>query len=176
MANDGAVADGKRERQRSPNYPAVGLREAVERVRKLIQVDGKAGAPPQIAAKHIGYSSAHGQAMSVIAALKKFGLVVDSGGRLAPTQAALEIVNLPDSDPRRQKALREAALSPALYQELVTQHEKTGLPAPDVLEAELRTYRGFNPKAVEGLIKDFLDTPGSQKGHRILGRRENCLR
>lgn len=148
----------KKERQRSPNYPAVGLREAVERVRKLIQTDGKAGAPPEIAAKHIGYSSAHGQAMSVVAALKKFNLVADSGGRLAPTQGAMEIVNLPEGDPRRKKALKEAALSPALYQELVTDHEATGLPAPDVLEAELTTYKGFNPKAVGGFVKDFFDT------------------
>ena len=96
----------KKERQRSPNYPAVGLREAVERVRKLYEKDGKAGAPPEIAAKHIGYSSAHGQAMSVLANIKKFGLVSDTGGRLAPTQAALEIINLPDSDVRRQKALQ----------------------------------------------------------------------
>src|SRR5665213_3133655 len=158
MANTESVEEGKKERQRSPNYPAVGLREAVERVRKLIQADGKSGAPPEIAAKHIGYSSAHGQAMSVVAALKKFNLVADSGGRLAPTQGALEIVNLPENDPRRQKALREAALSPFLYHELVAQHEVAGLPAADVLEAELTTYKGFNPKAVGGFVRDFLDT------------------
>ena len=158
MANGESIEEGKKERQRSPNYPAVGLREAVERVRKLIEADGKAGAPPEIAAKHIGYSSAHGQAMSVVAALKKFNLVADSGGRLAPTQGALEITNLPESDPRRKKALREAALSPLLYHELVAQHEVTGLPAADVLEAELTTYKGFNPKAVGGFVRDFLDT------------------
>jgi hypothetical protein len=148
----------KKERQRSPNYPAVGLREAVERVRKLYETDGKAGAPPEIAAKHIGYSSAHGHAMSVLAALKKFGLVGEVGGRLAPTQAALEIINLPDSDARRRKALKESALSPALYKELAENHRTTGLPAPDSLEAELVTYKGFNPKAVGGLVKDFMDT------------------
>jgi hypothetical protein len=158
VANVEGIEEGKKERQRSPNYPAVGLREAVERVRKLIQTDGKAGAPPEIAAKHIGYSSAHGQAMSVVAALKKFNLVADSGGRLAPTQSALEIVNLPETDPRRQKALKEAALSPFLYQDLVNQHEGKGFPSPDVLEAELTTYKGFNPKAVGGFVKDFLDS------------------
>jgi hypothetical protein len=158
MANVEVIDEGKKERQRSPNYPAVGLREAVERVRKLIQIDGKAGAPPEIAAKHIGYSSAHGQAMSVVAALKKFGLVFDSGGRLVPTQAALEIVNLPANDARRVKAIREAALNPSLYLELVNDHSERGLPAADVLEAELTTYKGFNPKAVGGFVKDFLDT------------------
>ncbi|MDI3253954.1 MAG: hypothetical protein QJR10_04075 [Bacillota bacterium] len=158
MATGATVEEAKKERQRSPNYPAVGLREAVERVRKLIQADGKAGAPPDIVAKHIGYSSAHGQAMSVVAALKKFGLVAEAGGRLAPTQIAMEIVNLPESDSRRRKALRDAALSPALYKQLVEDHQLRGLPSPDVLEAELTTYKGFNPRAVKGFVSDFMDT------------------
>lgn len=158
MASETGSEEGKKERQRSPNYPAVGLREAVDRVRRLIQMDGKAGAPPELVAKHIGYSSAHGQAMTVVAALKKFGLVADSGGRLVPTQIALEIANLPESDSRRQRAIKDAALSPALYQELVNEHNERGLPAPDVLEAELTTYKGFNPKAVGGFVVDFLDT------------------
>lgn len=158
MANVETADEAKKERQRSPNYPAVGLREAVERVRKLLLADGKAGAPPEIAAKHIGYSSAHGQAMTVVAALKKFNLVADSGGRLVPTQIAMEIANLPETDPRRQKAIQEAALSPSIYQELVSQHEEKGFPSPDVLEAELITYKGFNPKAVGGFVRDFLDT------------------
>jgi hypothetical protein len=152
------VIEDKKERQRSPNYPAVGLREAVERVRKLFAADGRAGAPAEIAAKHIGYSSAHGQAMSVIAALKRFGLVAEVSGRLAPTQAAIEILNLPETDSRRRTALREAALNPPLYRELVEGHRATGLPQHDVLEAELTTYKKFNPKAVEGFVRDFLDT------------------
>jgi hypothetical protein len=159
MASESAGIDNeKKERQRSPNYPAVGLREAVERVKRFILTDGKAGAPPELVAKHIGYSSAHGQAMTVVAALKKYGLITESGGRLVPTQGALEIANLPESDPRRQRAIKEAALSPTLYQELVTEHTQSGLPSPDVLEAELTTYKGFNPKAVGGFVKDFFDT------------------
>jgi hypothetical protein len=157
MAEIVGVED-KKERQRSPNYPAVGLREAVERVRRLYEADGRAGAPAEIAAKHIGYSSAHGQAMSVIAALKRFGLVAEVSGRLAPTQAAIEILNLPETDSRRRNALRQAALNPPLYRELVEGHKETGLPQHDVLEAELTTYKKFNPKAVEGFVRDFLDT------------------
>jgi len=153
-----AVDIDKRERHRSPNYPAVGLREAVERVKKFHKADGKAGAQPEIAAKHIGFGSAHGGAMSVLAALKRFGLVADVAGRLVPTQAALEIINLPESDPRRKNALKTAALKPSIYQELVNDYRSSGLPAADTLEAELKTYRKFNPKAVGGFVRDFLDT------------------
>lgn len=148
----------KKERHRSPNYPAVGLKEAVERVRGLSEKAGKAGAPANIAAKFIGFGSAHGAAMSVLAALKKFGLVEESNGRLIPTQRATEIINLPETDPRRKKAIQEAALTPAIYRELVESYRETGLPADEVLEAELVTYKAFNPKAVSGFVKDFKET------------------
>jgi len=148
----------KKTRHRSPNYPAVGLRNAVERVRALYQRDGKAGAPAKLAVVHIGFASAHGEAMSVLAALKKFGLVDMSKGRVVPTQRAIEIINLPNDDKRRVQALMEAAISPAIYRELIEQHKRTGFPADDVLQSELVTYKDFNPKAVAGFVKDFRDT------------------
>ena len=157
MTEPAAVVDTKKERQRSPNYPAVGLREAVERVRKLYTEDGRAGAPPKIAAMHIGFKAPHGQAMSVLAALKRFGLVSEANGRMAPTHAAIEILNLPENDPRRQAALREAALAPPIYRELVDKN-RIGLPKRDVLESDLIVYKKFNPTAVKGFVTDFLDT------------------
>ena len=150
-------AEHKR-RHRSPNYPAVGLRDAVERLRNLYAKDGKAGAPAHLAAVHIGFSKPHGQAMSVLAALKRFGLLAESGGRFAPTQRGLEILNLPAGDQRRQKALQEAAVEPSIYRELIEQHRESGWPADDVLASELVTYRSFNPKAVERFVTDLRDT------------------
>src|SRR6267378_3177261 len=104
--------DDAKKRHRSHNYPAVSLREAVDRVKGLLQRDGKAGAPPKIAAVHIGFQTAHGQAMSVLAALKKFGLLEEVKDRLVPSQRASEIVNLREDDSRRVQALKDAALSP----------------------------------------------------------------
>jgi hypothetical protein len=148
----------KKPRHRSPNYPAVGLREAVERVKKLYERDGKAGAPSNLAAVHIGFESAHGQAMTYLAALKKFGLVDMSNNRVVPTQRAIEILNLPENDPRRIKALKDAALSPSIYMELIEQHRDTGFPADDVLQSELVTYKSFNPNSVERFVRDFKET------------------
>jgi hypothetical protein len=148
----------KKIRERSPAYPAVGLREAVERVKKLIAKDGKAGTSPHLVATHIGFASAHGAAMSVVAALKKFGLIETSGDRLVPTQRAIEIDNLPESDPRRIQAIKDAALSPPIYKELVDQHRESGFPADETLQSELATYKGFNRNAVVGFVKDFKDT------------------
>jgi hypothetical protein len=147
-----------KKRHRSPSYPAIGLRDAVERVRHLYAKDGKAGAPPKIAAVHIGFQTPHGQAMSVLAALKKFGLLDEVKDRLVPSQRAIEIINLREDDPRRLQALKEAALGPSIYGELVEQHKNTGLPADDVLQSELVTYRDFNPNSVADFVRDFKDT------------------
>ncbi|PYV90566.1 MAG: hypothetical protein DMG05_10050 [Acidobacteria bacterium] len=148
----------KKPRHRSPNYPTVGLRNAVERVGKLLKIDGKAGAPPEIAAVHIGFSKAHGQAMSVVSALKKFGLVQEMNKRIVPTQRAIEIVNLAADDPRRIKSLQEAVLTPEIYKELIDQHRESGFPANDAMERELITYKGFNPKSVSAFVRDFRDS------------------
>jgi hypothetical protein len=148
----------KKTRLRSPAYPTVGLREAVERAKKFYKTDRKAGAPPEIAVKHMGFATPHGLAMSVLSALKKFGLVAESNGRIVPTQRTIEIVELPEDDPRRRKALREAAFSPAIYSELIEQHRDSGWPSDDVLEAELITYRNFNPNSVKGFVQDLRDT------------------
>ncbi len=148
----------KKERHRSPNYPAVSLKEAVDRVTQLWVADGKAGAPTAIAAKHIGFGSAHGQALSVLAALKRFGLVAETNGRIVPTQRAMEIINLPADDPRRAQALKDAALTPTIYRELIEGYRETGLPADETLAAELTTYKAFNPNAVDGFVRDFKET------------------
>lgn len=149
---------GKKTRHRSPSYPTIGLRESVERLEKFYLTDGKAGAPPEIAVKHMGFATAHGQAMSALSALKKFGLVTEANGRIIPSQRGIEIVRLPKDDPRRLQAVREAAIAPPIYRELVEQHKETGLPGEGVLESELETYRNFNPNAVSGFVKDFKDT------------------
>jgi hypothetical protein len=153
-----AAQQEKKPRHRSPAYPTIGLKEAVQRVAKLYEEDGKAGAPPEIAAVHIGFSKPHGQAMSALAALKKFGLLSESNGRLCPSQRSIEIINLPASDPRKKKALRDAVVSPDIYRELIEAHKQSGWPKNDVLESELITYRNFNPNSVKGFVSDLMDS------------------
>jgi hypothetical protein len=152
------IAAEKKKRHRSPSYPAVGLKEAVERLKKFMAIDGRAGASPEIAAKHIGFGTDHGLAYSVLSALKKFDLVADKDGRVVPTQRAIEITSLPEADERRAKAIREAALLPPIYSELIEQYRATGLPSDETLEGELKAYKGFNPNVVTEFIKSFRET------------------
>jgi hypothetical protein len=157
---DTSTADSKRPRHRSPNYPTVGLRDAVNRLREFYKADGKAGALPEIAAVHIGFSKPHGQAMSVLSALKKFGLVQEheTNGRVAPTQRGIEILNLAENDPRRIQALNEAVIAPEIYRQIIEQYRQTGFPSNDAMERELVTYKAFNPNAVGAFVRDLKDS------------------
>jgi hypothetical protein len=146
-------------RHRSPNYPAVGLLEAVQRVKALISKDGKAGAPIEAAAKHIGFSGAHGTARAVLSALKKFGLIADQRGRIVPTQLAMDITSFPESHERSVAARQTAALSPVVYKHLIDRYGNMGnLPSDESMRAELVADMGFNPKAVDAFVNDFVSS------------------
>jgi hypothetical protein len=150
----------KRFQLRSPAYPGTSLRQAVERMSEFYRRDGDAGAPAREAALHVGFRTKHGQALSAVAALKKFGLVVvdEVKDLLLPTPLALQIINAKSGDPGRMLALREAALRPRIYRELAQRYAYQEFPSDDVLQCELITNRGFNPKAVRTFIRDFKDT------------------
>jgi hypothetical protein len=148
----------KKKRQRSPNYPTVSLREAVDRTKRFVTANGKAGAMPAIATKLIGFASAHGQAYSTLSALKKFGLLEEKDGRVIPTQRAMEVASLPEADPRRLKAIRDAAISPTIYAEVLEQYKDTNIPSDETLAGELVAYKGFNPNGVKEFLKAFRET------------------
>jgi hypothetical protein len=130
----------------------------VEKVRLLYEADKRAGAPVDAALKHMGFSTKHGQALAVLSALKKFGLVEETSGRIVPTQRAVDLLNFPDQDTRKVRAIRDAALSPEIYRELYEQYKSTGIPSEETLRAELIADKHFNPNAVEDFIRDFKDT------------------
>ncbi|MFL5243032.1 MAG: hypothetical protein ACJ8FY_13070 [Gemmataceae bacterium] len=157
--SDEKESAGKK-RERSPNYPAIGLRDAVEhRVRKLYKADGRPGSPIDTAIKHFGYASPHGQALAVVSALKKFGLVEDRHGRIVPTSLAINILEYGPENSEHIEAKKQAALKPEIYAEIVEQYsEHQRLPSDDALRSDLIVKKKFNPKAVTGFLKDFRDT------------------
>ena len=149
-----AAIPDKKTRHRSPNYPAEGLEAAVKRVKKLYDADREAGSPILSAALHIGFKKAHGEARSVLAGLKKFGLVEMRGDRVHVTKRAVNILLFPDQE-RGQKSLKEAVMLPSIYRELFQRFKGTGLPSDQTLRAELIADQGFNPNAVDAFLRDF---------------------
>ena len=167
-----AKAAAGRSRSRSPSYPSVGLPDAVDRATKLYAGVGTAGASPDAAAKLIGYSKNHGTARMTASALKKFGLIEERNGRLTPTKLTVDLANFQLGGERHTAALRQAALSPAVYRETFARYRPHGVLPPDtVLGPELVSDAGFPPDKVDGFLKDFRDSltfAGLLRGNQLV--------
>ncbi len=153
-STSGASQTAKKNRVRSPAYPAESLKAAVGRVQKLYDADTESGSTIESAATHMGFNKAHGDALSVLAGLKKFGLVEMRGDRVVVTKRAVNILLFPEQD-RGKNALREAVLLPQAYRELFNRFKGRKLPSDPTLRSELIADKGFNIKAVDGFLKDF---------------------
>lgn len=81
-------------RIRSPNYPAMSLPEAIERIRAIHQKEQHLEAPREVMAKHMGYNSINGASLKALSALLKYGLLEKTqGDRRRVTELALKILH-----------------------------------------------------------------------------------
>lgn len=144
-------------KHRSPNYPFIGLSEAVDRARS-IQAEGGIHFVPFIAAMD-AWNYKAGTTNSVIAALKAYGLIDVTGEgdkrSIRVTEVARKILDDHSDTPR---LLKEAALAPPLYSELWVKYGPSLPPSDKVISEYLKFERNFNPSVVDGIIKDFRAT------------------
>ncbi len=146
-------------KQRSPNFPVISLKQAVEKVTAIFNKEQLAPAQRLAVLKHMGYSSENGASRMVLSALKKFDLINEDRGSILLTENAKNIVVITDeNDERRINSLKNCALSPEIYRKLWEKYQATGLPSDESLRAELILSSGFNAKAVNSFIADFRET------------------
>lgn len=145
---------------RSPSYPAIPLDAALERAQALHDKEGRNPAPITAIHRHWNYSPNSGPANLALAALKKFGLLVDEGSgkerRARLTELAITALRHPDSTKRKQ-AIQEAALKPAIHRELWEQHDGE-LPSDETLDWELTQERQFTATGAREFISQFKRT------------------
>lgn len=147
---------------RSPSYPDLDLQEATEKAQVLWDRENRNLAPVTTIQEHWGYKVNTGPAVRAVAALKKFGLLVDQGrgdsrqARL--TELALSII-LDERENRseRDAAIREAALTPPIHADLWEQY-KGNLPSDSTLQFVLQKERRFSTRGATALIEEFRST------------------
>src|SRR6266568_832252 len=104
---------------RSPAYPAVALPTALESARKLWDAQRKQDAHIDSTLKALGYSARSGSSLRALAALGHYGLIDVSGDKdnrkIRLSEQAQDILHLAESDERRRKAIKSAALAPKIY-------------------------------------------------------------
>ena len=79
MAKIETVSKGsehKKMKQRSPNFPVISLKQAVDKVKAIYNKEQLALAQRSAVLKHMGYSSENGASLTVLSALKKYDLII----------------------------------------------------------------------------------------------------
>jgi hypothetical protein len=171
-----AEQEHKRKRDRSPSYPGIHLKEAVEKAETLYRQEGKHKAPIRVILEHWGYQPKSGGGLVALAALKKFGLLEDEGSGDA-RQAGLSKDGIaiadPDTDPKeKQQLIRAAALRPPIHAALWRDISKDGMPSDSNLRSKLKTERSFTESGAAEFIRQFKATiayAGKASGDKLGG-------
>jgi hypothetical protein len=150
---------GRKRKGRSPNYPGIDLQQALERAKTIWDKEQHHAVPNELILQYWGYGSPKSGAGHVTyAALKRFGLLEDSGaGRARLTQRAQAILLAERQGKRDDARIREAALLPTVHKEIWEKHG-TKLPSDENLKYELMTEKGFTPGGASEFIGEWKRT------------------
>lgn len=147
----------KRSKHRSPNHPVLDLKTAIEKVETLHKTYGVHAISFPTFCKAFNYKigSIPGQ---LLAALRYYGLVevagVGDGRKITVSKEATRILG---NAPNRPELLRQAALSPAIHQEVWDHYQDSGgLPHNDVLETYLCWERPDGQRFYKDTVGDFI--------------------
>lgn len=155
-------------KHRSPNYPYIGLKKAIDLVGKLYEKDKRAKVPLNIAYKRWDYTEGSSVGGQCVAALRAFGLLdVEGSGdqrRVCVSEVALRY--LVGREDLRKGILQECALRPSIYSQ-VWENFEGEIPQEDVLRDYLIFSLNFNSSTVRQFVAPFRETvtfAGLQKG------------
>ena len=147
---------------RSPAYPAISLRKALERAEQLRRREGKHAVPLTSAYRAWDLGEKGSLGRQTVAALRYFGLVEYEGQgtkRLVKlTETALNI--LLDKRPEsieRQQLVKEVALNPTIYTQMWKEWG-ANLPSDGTIETYLVRDNSFSETAAPELIGSYKDT------------------
>jgi hypothetical protein len=141
---------------RSPQYPVIGLGEAIAKVRTVYAKDYQNRIPKGVVARHMGFNALHGKSLGVLAALTRYGLLEGRGGDCRVSDRAMAIIAHPPGSKERVEAIQAAATSPAIFQELDGKFPD-GRGSDDGMRAYLMTNK-FIPDAAETAIRSYRET------------------
>ncbi len=146
----------KKKRERSPNYPAFGLSDAIARLGVFYKREGKGVSPRDVAVTAWGYASSSGSALRTLSALNQYGLLESGGGGVRISDLGLKIL-LPKDAEEKAEAIKQSANMPKIFNEIL-QECGGHLPSEESLVANLVRNKDFSPGAAKTCIHAMMDT------------------
>jgi len=146
-----------RKKIRSPSFPFVGLREALDRARSFYEAEQRNAARPETAAAHWGYSAKSSGGKQTIAALRSFGLL-DGDSLVKLSGRALRILlDEREGSEERLRLVQQAALMPPVHARLWERYGAE-LPSAQTLRLSLILDEGFNENSVDDFLTEYRET------------------
>jgi hypothetical protein len=147
---------------RSPAYPAISLKPAIEKAKALYDAQGKYPAPMPLAFSAWGNSAKSSGGRDTRASLKYFGLITIEGdgdnGKVKLTDDALRILLDEREDQSEKKAIiRRVALNPAIHKKLLEEFPE-GIKSDAAVEHFLVFDQEFNKSAAGAVVAEFKET------------------
>jgi len=134
---------------RSPNCPQISFTEAAIKGRKVYEKEHTHPAPKAAVAEDLGYSGINGRALSIIGALRQYGILEGSSEGLRITEDAVAFYEL-EEGPERNEALYRMVFAPPFFESLRQQFGDS-LPSEGTLKHHL-IREGFLPRAADEVI------------------------
>lgn len=155
-------SEGGSKRVRSPGYPGLNLKVAIEKAHDFYKAEGRNTAAQAISVEHWGYSKKSGSGLKAVAALKSFGLIEvegsGAGRRIKLSELALRIIlDDREASPDRAKAIATAALKPKIHKKLWDLWG-ADMPSHGSIRHHLIFEEKFNEKFVNDFIKEYKST------------------
>jgi hypothetical protein len=140
---------------RSPNYPAIGLGEAIKAAELIWNKEKRTPVATDVIGKAMGYKSVSGPVRTKIAALRKYGLLEHTAGGYRVSDLAMKILHGEIHSEERCNALVEAATRPEIFRVLRETHSQA---SDEALKSYLIVKRGFSESGAKQFIKAFRES------------------
>ena len=146
-----------RKKIRSPSFPFIGLREALDRARAFYEAEQRNAARPETAAAHWGYSAKSSGGKQTIAALRAFGLLEGDVLVKLSGRALRILLDEREGSEERLRLVQQAALMPPVHARLWERYGAE-LPSPQTLRLSLILDEGFNENSVDDFLTEYRET------------------
>lgn len=158
---NGEVSKTKRIVDRSPAYPSIDLRVAVDLSKKIFDLFSEYGFSREVASEKLGLAQ-NANSYRKIAALVQYGLLKREGNSYKITPLAKGIV-LATDEGEKEKLLGKAVSHPKIYSTLITENSGKGLPSSLDIRLRQLNYSKDAAKSLAVIFKLSLEYSGLLK-------------
>ncbi|TCK73831.1 hypothetical protein [Acidipila rosea] len=137
---------------RSPNCPQITFQDAAEKGRKVYTKERQHPAARAVVAEDLGYSGLNGRSLTLIGALRQYGILEGSGDALRVTDDAVAYF-VRDEGAEKREAIKRMIYKPTLFAELNSQFGEA-LPSEGNLKHILVT-KGFSEESAQDVIRVY---------------------